>query len=581
MTNQKMVLFWRECRGEKIDRGCFSQWQKAPFEIDGVRYLCAEQYMMAEKARLFGDEEQLEKILKAKTPRTMKAQGRKVKGFDPVKWNDAKFDIVVRGNKAKFSQNPNMLAFLLGTGNDTLAEASPYDKIWGIGLSEASADALDPATWKGQNLLGKALMKVRSELAKTKIGKEIIEKPPAEYLAGVEAFESVAERREKYAEREVRKAKLEVSRAARLGMSVEQFRALPKDERVRLVREENAAERQRRAVRGARRIATEKPKLQRGKRQDGLKDVSNAVAKNPELLKKKRELKEKMREEDFGSSRLFIDTRTSLLRRLNAGDQEAFNEFYELYSPAMFKYLGKLPYGEQKDVVQTVFLNFYKLFCMVEDPDTGIRRIPKSIFDALTKTNEDTGEKTQIKFRQYLITSMKNLKVKIYNKQTKNGKVEISSLNTVINKESQQELIDILEDPTVSPEVIEDDAAEAERREAMEKVWDVVMQAFLLDNAVEDMTRDIFYSLITEKSTEKELAEKWDTSISYIRKVKSLNLQKAALAAKRIYDFIGGPKGNYAREVGRLWKAISEKKVKHFGPFMVNLAKEVCKGYTA
>ena len=172
MDKDKCVFFWGACKNANpnngyanLHKGCLSQWQKCSFEIDGVSYSSAEQYMMAEKARTFGDDETLEKILSAKLPMKIKALGREVRGFDGKKWDSVKFEIVVRGNMAKFSQNRELLSFLLGTGDAMLVEASPKDCIWGVGLKESDRDILDPDKWKGENLLGKALMEVRSKLS--------------------------------------------------------------------------------------------------------------------------------------------------------------------------------------------------------------------------------------------------------------------------------------------------------------------------------------------------------------------------------------------------------------------------------
>lgn len=122
---------------------------------------------MAGKARLFGDLEILEQILKAPEPKTAKALGRKVRGFDDQLWKANARRIVTEGNLAKFGQNESLKAFLLGTGSQILVEASPSDRIWGIGLGSSDPRANDPATWLGTNLLGFALMDVREALARS------------------------------------------------------------------------------------------------------------------------------------------------------------------------------------------------------------------------------------------------------------------------------------------------------------------------------------------------------------------------------------------------------------------------------
>ena len=159
-------LFWghRPPMDGGITKSCLSQWWMGEFRYVVNKYCCMEQFMMEKKAELFGDEEIRQKILETRTPDRIKALGRKVRGFDQALWDRAKYAIVLNGNWCKFSQNRRLRDFLLSTGDSILAEASPYDTIWGIGLSADSPDAENPFKWRGQNLLGFALMEVREEL---------------------------------------------------------------------------------------------------------------------------------------------------------------------------------------------------------------------------------------------------------------------------------------------------------------------------------------------------------------------------------------------------------------------------------
>jgi ribA/ribD-fused uncharacterized protein len=157
VETETLVLFWKP-------PAPFSQWTPCTFTLDGVTYNCAEQFMMAEKARLFGDDATLAKILATASPKTHKALGRKVAGFDGAVWGARCLEVVVRGNEAKFGQDDALRAALLATGEKRLVEASPYDTIWGIGLRADDPRALDPATWRGTNLLGQALERVRATL---------------------------------------------------------------------------------------------------------------------------------------------------------------------------------------------------------------------------------------------------------------------------------------------------------------------------------------------------------------------------------------------------------------------------------
>src|SRR5512139_2345180 len=142
----------------------FSQWYPCTFTVGANTFHCAEQYMMHGKALLFADTETAAKILAADHPRQHKALGRKVKPFDDATWKRERIAIVRAGNHAKFTQNAELLDKLLATAGTTLVEASPYDKIWGIGLGEKDPRAQDPKQWKGRNLLGYVLTELRDEL---------------------------------------------------------------------------------------------------------------------------------------------------------------------------------------------------------------------------------------------------------------------------------------------------------------------------------------------------------------------------------------------------------------------------------
>ena len=160
-----LFFLGHEPTGHGINDACLSQWHELPFVVDGDRYLTAEHFMMAEKARLFGDEEIRQQILAASTPALTKSLGRKVRNFNETAWQQNRFDIVVRASAAKFAQHPELKRFLIGTGMRVLAEADPIDRVWGIGLGPEDARAKDPNQWRGLNLLGFALMQVRENLA--------------------------------------------------------------------------------------------------------------------------------------------------------------------------------------------------------------------------------------------------------------------------------------------------------------------------------------------------------------------------------------------------------------------------------
>ena len=158
----EFLFFWKETA---LDPGCLSQFWPAPFVVDGVTYPAAEYWMMAEKARLFVDPATLETVMRAPTPPAAKAAGRTVRGFSEDRWAAARYEVVVAGNLAKFSQNEALARYLASTGSRVLVESSPFDRVWGIGLAGDDPRAADPSRWRGRNLLGFALMEVRERLS--------------------------------------------------------------------------------------------------------------------------------------------------------------------------------------------------------------------------------------------------------------------------------------------------------------------------------------------------------------------------------------------------------------------------------
>lgn len=162
----KYLHFWghQPQRDGSVGPGALSQWWPVSFTIDGLTFQSAEHFMMWSKATLFGDKNAAERILAAPDPHAAKALGREVQGFDQAIWNARRFDIVVSASVAKFGQHADLKAYLSGTSGRILVEASPHDRIWGIGLSADDPRAFDPYQWKGMNLLGFALMRARDTL---------------------------------------------------------------------------------------------------------------------------------------------------------------------------------------------------------------------------------------------------------------------------------------------------------------------------------------------------------------------------------------------------------------------------------
>ncbi|MEV4706467.1 NADAR family protein [Actinoplanes sp. NPDC049316] len=164
----KYLFFWghRPQRDGSIGAGCLSQWWPSTFTAEGVTFASAEHYMMWRKALLFGDDEAAGRIVAASHPRQAKMLGRRVHGFDEEVWAAHRYGIVVDASVAKFGQHAELRDFLVGTRRRVLVEASPTDRVWGIGLAAADERAADPARWRGLNLLGFALMEARDRLSR-------------------------------------------------------------------------------------------------------------------------------------------------------------------------------------------------------------------------------------------------------------------------------------------------------------------------------------------------------------------------------------------------------------------------------
>ncbi|MFR9726445.1 NADAR family protein [Streptomyces sp. MS19] len=162
----RFLFFWKP---EPVTPGvvgpeCLGQWWEGEFTEGGHVFRTAEHYMMAHKAWLFGDTEIADRIRAAGHPREVKRLGRQVRGFSEEVWREHRTGIVTRGNLAKFGGSPELRDYLVGTRDRVLVEASPLDRIWGIGLGARNEDAMHPSRWRGQNLLGFALMAVRDTL---------------------------------------------------------------------------------------------------------------------------------------------------------------------------------------------------------------------------------------------------------------------------------------------------------------------------------------------------------------------------------------------------------------------------------
>ncbi|MFI2619755.1 NADAR family protein [Streptomyces sp. NPDC018584] len=162
----KYLYFWGHTprRDGTLGASCLSQWWPSPFTVDGVTYATAEHWMMAAKARLFDDADAERAVLAARTPAEAKNAGRLVRGFDEATWARERFGIVLTGSVHKFTSDPALRGFLRGTGERVLVEASPLDRVWGVGLAADDPRVQDPEKWRGPNLLGFALMGARERV---------------------------------------------------------------------------------------------------------------------------------------------------------------------------------------------------------------------------------------------------------------------------------------------------------------------------------------------------------------------------------------------------------------------------------
>lgn len=148
--------------------GFLSQWYHSNFVIDGVWFSTCEQYMMYKKSLMFRDYEMCIKIMATDDPSEQKAYGRMVKNFNKELWEKYAKKIIYDGNYAKFTQDPKLLKELMATGNKELVEASPTDRIYGVGLSASDPRIWDKNKWQGTNWLGIAITNVRETLKKEK-----------------------------------------------------------------------------------------------------------------------------------------------------------------------------------------------------------------------------------------------------------------------------------------------------------------------------------------------------------------------------------------------------------------------------
>lgn len=160
--NKDNYLFFYGHTDKSGPKKCLSNWYPSEFYEGDIKFYNSEQYMMFKKAILFNDIDIAKEILEDPNPKVVKAKGRLVKNFKEDVWIENAREFVYKGCFLKFSQNNDLEKFLVSTVGKVLVEASPYDKIWGIGINIKSAE--EGKVWKGSNWLGECLMRVRDDL---------------------------------------------------------------------------------------------------------------------------------------------------------------------------------------------------------------------------------------------------------------------------------------------------------------------------------------------------------------------------------------------------------------------------------
>ncbi|MBQ3289109.1 MAG: hypothetical protein IJH50_06830 [Kiritimatiellae bacterium] len=283
----------------------------------------------------------------------------------------------------------------------------------------------------------------------------------------------------------------------------------------------------------------------------------------------------------MGKTKLLnIQTRNTLLGRVNAGDQEAFKEFYDLYCPAMLEYLGYCENGPTEknewDIVQIVFTNFYKRFVFQQtskDGDSGPRANILSVLARMDKNAKDRG-----RFRPYLIACLKNAMRTLWRKETQGGKAKFFSLGEKVGPTDGRTWQEVLEKLEVDPKALDCTAAEGERLAAVLNIWQSVVMGILLDETLSDCSRDVINRSLLEEAKASDLAAKWGITENYVYKIKFDGKEKAIRITKAIYGMLGEDL-DLVKETRRLYEVVSSMKPgRHMEKFMIALAEKLFKG---
>lgn len=147
-----------------------SNFQRTYFEYKDHEFTSTEQAFMYMKAMFFQDYESAINILDSKTPNDARLLGRKVKGYDDKKWSEVRYKIFYDLNLIKYTTDMKLQRMLLDPKFDgkIFVEASPIDRIWGIGISEDKDPEYKEHEW-GRNFLGKIITNIRNRIINDKI----------------------------------------------------------------------------------------------------------------------------------------------------------------------------------------------------------------------------------------------------------------------------------------------------------------------------------------------------------------------------------------------------------------------------
>lgn len=263
-------------------------------------------------------------------------------------------------------------------------------------------------------------------------------------------------------------------------------------------------------------------------------------------------------------SSLFVKTRLTLLQRVNNGDKEAFVKFYNLYCPAMLKYLGLIEGAkterDQWDVVQTVFAKFYKKFAQVENPETGERIIPADLMAILSGEDKKTGKAMNRKFRYYLQACLKNAVRAKWRKETKGGKVKVCSIDTPISPDEDKTWREILESQGVDTRTLDLKDEEGERLAAVWGIWRAVVKGFLFDGSIEEWKRESIYAVLARGASISDQAAQWGIRKNAMEVTLTRGKQRAREVTKKIYEMLAEKDVDFEKETRRLYEMVSKMK---------------------